>query len=61
VQFQIEERQKSGDLPRPPESWERGFKDTAIAYPDEITRVRVLFDLPGLYGIVTSSSMRITK
>jgi FtsP/CotA-like multicopper oxidase with cupredoxin domain len=49
VQFQIEERQKFGDLPRPPESWERGFKDTAIAYPDEITRVRVLFDLPGLY------------
>ncbi len=34
---------------RPPELWESGFKDTVIAYPDEITRVRARFDLPGLY------------
>jgi FtsP/CotA-like multicopper oxidase with cupredoxin domain len=25
------------------------FKDTVIAYPGEITRVKALFDLPGLY------------
>ena len=35
--------------PRPPESWETGLKDTVIAYPGEITRVKARFDLPGLY------------
>jgi FtsP/CotA-like multicopper oxidase with cupredoxin domain len=34
---------------RPPEAWETGFKDTVIAYPGEITRVKALFDIPGLY------------
>lgn len=34
---------------RGPEAGETGFKDTVIAYPGEITRVKVLFDLPGLY------------
>lgn len=34
---------------RSPESWETGQKDTVIAYPGEITRVKALFDLPGLY------------
>jgi FtsP/CotA-like multicopper oxidase with cupredoxin domain len=34
---------------RPPERWETGLKDTVIAYPGEITRVRATFDLPGLY------------
>jgi len=34
---------------RGPEPSETGFKDTVIAYPGEITRVKVLFDLPGLY------------
>ncbi len=34
---------------RPPEPWERGFKDTVIAYPGEVTRIRARFDLPGLY------------
>jgi Putative multicopper oxidases len=29
--------------------WERGYKDTVIAYPGEITKVRALFDIPGLY------------
>ena len=29
--------------------WETGYKDTVIAYPGEITRVRALFDIPGLY------------
>jgi FtsP/CotA-like multicopper oxidase with cupredoxin domain len=32
-----------------PEPWETGWKDTVIAYPDQITYVRAKFDLPGLY------------
>ena len=35
--------------PRPPESWEAGRKDTVIAYPDEITRVKAQFDRAGLF------------
>jgi bilirubin oxidase len=34
---------------RPPEAAETGLKDTFIAYPGEITRVKGFFDLPGLY------------
>jgi len=34
---------------RPPEAWETGVKDTVIAYPGEITRVKAKFDLAGLY------------
>lgn len=40
--------QFSGD-PRPPESWESGFKDTVIAYPGEVTRLRARFDTPGQF------------
>jgi hypothetical protein len=29
--------------------WELGYKDTVIAYPGEITTVRVKFDMEGLY------------
>jgi spore coat protein A len=29
--------------------WEAGFKDTVISYPGEITTVKALFDIPGLY------------
>jgi len=29
--------------PRPPEAWENGYKDTVIAYPGEVTRVRMKF------------------
>jgi spore coat protein A, manganese oxidase len=50
VQFQIVDRQSmEGGMTRAPEPWEAGFKDTVIAYPGEVTRVRALFDLPGLY------------
>jgi FtsP/CotA-like multicopper oxidase with cupredoxin domain len=50
VQFQVVNRQPfDDDAVRPPESWETGFKDSVIAYPGEITRVKALFDLPGLY------------
>jgi spore coat protein A len=34
---------------RKPEPWEKGFKDTVIAYPGEVTRVQARFDLPGRY------------
>lgn len=49
VQFQVVDRQPFEGGPRPPESWETGYKDTVIVYPDEITRVKALFDLAGLY------------
>ncbi len=49
VQFQVVNRQPFDGDARPPESWETGFKDVVIAYPKEITRVKALFDLPGLY------------
>ena len=35
-----------GNAPQP---WETGYKDTVIAYPGEITTVKALFDVPGLY------------
>ncbi|MGW4929005.1 multicopper oxidase family protein [Agromyces sp. NPDC004153] len=33
----------------PPEPWETGFKDTVIAYPAQVTRVRARFDHPGQF------------
>jgi len=36
-------------VPRPPEAWESGFKDTVIAYPGEVTRIRAKFDNPGTF------------
>ncbi len=36
-------------ITRLPEAWETGFKDTVIAYPGEITRVKAQFDIAGLY------------
>jgi len=35
--------------PRPPEPNERGHKDTVIAYPGEVTRVRMQFAKPGQF------------
>lgn len=29
--------------------WEQGFKDVAIAYPGQITKIKIHFDLPGVY------------
>lgn len=34
---------------RNPEPWESGDKDTVIALPGEITRIKAMFDLPGPY------------
>lgn len=51
VQFEVVERQDLMDpaIITPPEPWETGLKDTVIAYPDQVTRIRAHFDLPGLY------------
>jgi spore coat protein A, manganese oxidase len=38
-----------GSAPRPAEPWETGFKDTVIAYPGEVTRVRLRFERPGQF------------
>jgi FtsP/CotA-like multicopper oxidase with cupredoxin domain len=35
--------------PRPPEAWENGLKDTVIAYPGEVTRIRAQFNTPGQF------------
>jgi len=45
---QISDVTPVGD-PRPPEAWEGGFKDTVIAYPGEVTRVKAKFVNPGLF------------
>jgi len=34
---------------RPPEAWESGFKDTVIAYPGEVIRIRAWFNTPGQF------------
>jgi FtsP/CotA-like multicopper oxidase with cupredoxin domain len=34
---------------RLPEAWESGFKDTVIAYPGEVTRIKAKFDVPGQF------------
>jgi FtsP/CotA-like multicopper oxidase with cupredoxin domain len=34
---------------RPPEPWETGRKDTVIAYPGQVTRVKARFGTPGQY------------
>ena len=34
---------------RLPEAWETGFKDTVIAYPGEVTRIRAQFNTPGQF------------
>jgi FtsP/CotA-like multicopper oxidase with cupredoxin domain len=35
--------------PRPPEIWESGVKDTVIAYPGEVTRIKATFNNPGQF------------
>jgi bilirubin oxidase len=49
VQFQVVERQPFGGPSFGPEPGEAGYKDTVIAYPGQVTRIKALFDLPGLY------------
>lgn len=33
----------------PPEAWETGVKDTVVAYPGQVTRIRAQFATPGQY------------
>ncbi len=50
LQFEVVNRQPlDGSPARPPETWETGRKDTVIAYPSEITRVRATFGVAGLF------------
>ena len=54
VMFQVVDRTPMGDAiggpsTRGPESWETGFKDTVVAYPGEVTRIKALFDIAGLF------------
>jgi bilirubin oxidase len=50
VQFQVVNREdRTTGVIRGPEPWETGFKDTVIALPGEITRIKATFDKPGLY------------
>lgn len=62
VAFEVVDRQplrSDGDGPsepltpagpvRGPEPWETGRKDTVIAYPGEVTRIRAQFNTPGQY------------
>lgn len=50
VMFEVLNRENAltGEV-RGPEAGEAGPKDTVIAYPGEITRIRATFDLAGLY------------
>lgn len=50
VQFEVVGRElmDSGAVSGP-EPWEAGTKDTVIAYPDQVTRVRARFDREGLF------------
>jgi FtsP/CotA-like multicopper oxidase with cupredoxin domain len=50
VMFQVIDRQAfDAAVPRSPETWESGYKDTVVAYPGEITRVRAVYDIAGLF------------
>ena len=47
VQFEVVGRGPTGSTP--PEPGEAGFKDTVIAYPDEVTKVKARFEIPGRF------------
>jgi FtsP/CotA-like multicopper oxidase with cupredoxin domain len=56
VRYQVVDRQALDPitmlpvgLVMPPEANETGYKDTVIAYPGEVTRLKATFDLAGLY------------
>lgn len=50
IQFQVVNREDAiTHAVRGPEAWETGYKDTVIAYPGEITRIKAKYDLPGLF------------
>ncbi len=48
--FEVVNRQGGDGSVRGPEVWESGLKDTVIAYPGEITRVKTFWDIPGRFA-----------
>ena len=40
---------ETGSVPLLPEPWESGFKDTVIAYPGQVIRVKAQFNTPGQF------------
>jgi spore coat protein A, manganese oxidase len=56
VKFQVINRQQLDPVtqqpvgdPTPALPQEQGYKDTVIAYPGQVTRIRATFNLPGEY------------
>ncbi len=49
VEFQVVNRQPFGGQARGPQPWETGTKDTLIALPGEITRIKARFDRAGRF------------
>jgi bilirubin oxidase len=50
ILFEVVNRQPFDGAARPPEPWEAGArKDTVIAYPGEITRVKATYDRAGRF------------
>lgn len=49
LQFQVVERESFDGTRRGPEAGEEGFKDTVIALPDSITRIKLKFETPGRF------------
>ena len=49
VEFEVVGREDAAGNTRGPEPWEAGPKDTVIAYPGEITRVKATFDRAGQF------------
>ncbi len=49
VLFEMVDREPFDGDPYGPEPWEAGLKDTVIAYPQEITRVKAHFDRAGMF------------
>jgi bilirubin oxidase len=49
VFFEVFNREGDEGSVRDPEPWETGWKDTVIAYPREITRIKTKFNTPGRY------------
>jgi FtsP/CotA-like multicopper oxidase with cupredoxin domain len=49
VQFQVVNRQPFGGQARGPQAFETGTKDTLVALPGEITRIKARFDIAGRF------------
>ncbi len=50
--FELDEEEETGKLGediKQPEVWETGYKDTVIAYPNQMIRIKAKFDMVGQY------------